>query len=99
MVHRIVYTHLVGPITTETLDHLCGNTKCAAPEHLVPASRADNAMRGHGPGALNARKTHCVNGHPFPARTPGRRRRCRPCHARDERERYRDARRRRQVAA
>ncbi len=47
------------------LDHLCRNRKCVNPTHLEPVTRKENILRGEGFSAINARKTHCVNGHPF----------------------------------
>ena len=35
------------------------------PEHLEAVTCRENILRGLGPGASNARKTHCSAGHPF----------------------------------
>ena len=71
-------------------DHLCKNHRCWEPAHLEPVHRLENIRRGDSPSALNARKTHCLNGHPFnDANTyisPRGRRECRPCCARRSRE-------------
>lgn len=75
--HRLAYTWLVGPIPEGlSLDHLCHgwdatcnlrekcpHRRCVNPAHLEPVPRGVNAMRGHGPWAENARKTHCLRGH------------------------------------
>lgn len=45
------------------LDHLCRNRKCVAPLHLEVVTKRENVLRGVGPTAINARKTHCSNGH------------------------------------
>lgn len=84
-VHRLIYTLLAGPITDDTLDHLCRNTRCVNPKHLEPASHRVNTLRGTNHAALNALKTHCKRGHLLvgdnlmPTDRPGRERRCRPC--------------------
>lgn len=62
--HRGVYELLVGPITEKTLDHLCRVRSCVNPDHLEPVSYQENILRGEGASAVNARKTHCVQGHP-----------------------------------
>ena len=64
--HRVVYEILVGPIPDGlTLDHLCRNHSCVNPKHLEPVTMRENTLRGVGPTAVNARKTHCHNGHEF----------------------------------
>jgi hypothetical protein len=45
MAHRFAWESLVGPITEETLDHLCLNKRCVNPDHLEPVSRAENTRR------------------------------------------------------
>lgn len=64
--HRWMYEKLVGPIPEGLqLDHLCRNRKCVNPEHLEPVTNRENGLRGTSPAAKNARKTHCLRGHPF----------------------------------
>lgn len=76
--HRAVYQHLVGPIPDGMqLDHLChdpasctGGTacphrRCVNPAHLKPSTSKENTLRGAGITAINARKTHCIQGHAF----------------------------------
>lgn len=66
MVHRVVYEHFVGPIPDGLqLDHLCRVRACCNPEHLEPVTTQENVLRGNGVSAVNARKTHCIHGHPF----------------------------------
>lgn len=63
-VHRLAYL-LLGPPFDQalTLDHLCRNRACWNPAHLEPTTMRENILRGDGPTADNARKTHCLNGH------------------------------------
>lgn len=77
--HIYSYISLVGPVPDGlTLDHLChavdtscegGPTcphrRCVNPEHMEPVPRGVNVLRGVGPAAMNARKTHCPNDHEY----------------------------------
>lgn len=43
LAHRVAYAALVGPIPDgKQLDHVCGNRACVRPDHLRPASNAEN---------------------------------------------------------
>lgn len=62
--HRFAYELLVGPIPAGLqLDHLCRNRQCVNPDHLEPVDSRTNTLRGEGPTAQHARKTHCCHGH------------------------------------
>lgn len=64
--HRWTYEELVGPIPEGLeLDHLCRRRSCVNPRHLEPVVPRENKLRGVSPVAANARKTHCIHGHPF----------------------------------
>lgn len=87
--HRWAYEHLVGPITEETLDHLCRVRPCVNPQHLDPCSRGENTMRGHTITAAHAAKTHCLRGHPLSGTNVYRyrgNRHCRACRAMHDRK-------------
>jgi hypothetical protein len=79
--HRAVYELEVGAIAPGlVLDHLCRRTKCVAPAHLEPKSKADNEL-AKSFRAMAARK-HCVHGHDLSLTgmwTPERGRVCRTC--------------------
>jgi hypothetical protein len=84
-----------------TLDHLCNNRRCFNPAHLRQATIKDNVLRSEtGLSAINARKTACINGHPFVPgsfivqtfKNRGPKRRCKICdRERDRRARARKA--------
>ena len=66
MVHRITYQHHRGPIPEGLeLDHKCRVRFCVNPYHLEPVTTKTNILRGFGRGAIEARMTHCKNGHPL----------------------------------
>lgn len=47
VIHRVVWTVLVGPIPPGyLLDHLCRNRKCCNPAHLEPVTPQENTLRG-----------------------------------------------------
>lgn len=94
-VHRLVWEHLVGPIPDGmTLDHLCRITNCVNPDHLEVTTMGENVLRGFGPSAQNARKTHCKRGHALTGENvyyrkdrPGHRH-CKTCDREGQRRRY-----------
>lgn len=45
------------------VDHLCRVPGCVNPAHLEVVLPRENTLRGIGPTAINARKTHCPRGH------------------------------------
>lgn len=96
--HRFAYELLRGEIPDGlTLDHLCRVRACVRPDHLEPVTNRENVLRGVGPTATNAAKTHCDNGHELtPESTyvspptkahPHGSRHCRTCKAETQRSR------------
>lgn len=87
--YQFSYIALRGNLPYElVLDHLCRNPICVNPWHLELVSDRINILRGIGPTAMHARKTHCLNGHLFDEKNTFRemtkegtlrRRRCRAC--------------------
>lgn len=64
--HRWAYEEGVGPIPEwMTIDHLCRVRSCVNPAHLEAVTRGENVLRGEGPAAQAARKTHCPKGHEY----------------------------------
>lgn len=76
--HRFAYELWVGPIPAGmTIDHLCHSNdptcpggecvhrRCCNPAHLEVVTRGENVLRGVGFAAVNARKTHCPQGHEY----------------------------------
>lgn len=77
-------------------DHLCRIRHCVRPDHIDFVTSGENVLRGQGPAARNARKTHCTRGHPFTPentlyerrkdRSSGQFRTCRSCHRKPSRQ-------------
>lgn len=95
-VHRLLYAWLVEPIPKglgrgiPQIDHaVCDRRSCVNPAHLKLTTARENVLRGTSQAAQHAARTHCKNGHPFPAhynRARGLGRRCTLCR-RDQRQR------------
>ena len=74
------------------VDHLCRNRLCCNPRHLEVVSTKVNVLRGVGPTAENAARTHCIHGHllpPFSLSQPSKNaRRCLECQKRHDHNYY-----------
>lgn len=91
--HRLSYNDAIGPIPEGLqLDHLCRVRHCVNPDHLEPVTARENTLRGEGPASMNARRTLCVNGHPFTGltvRPEGNERWCHACRL-ESKHRYKE---------
>lgn len=92
-VHRVRYEREIGPVPEGMdLDHfVCENRGCCNPQHVRPATRRENLLRGRGVVAENASKTHCPQGHPLSGPNLIVRRgwrECRTCKRARDRARY-----------
>jgi len=64
--HRWMYEFINGPLPAGyEPDHLCRVHACVRPDHLEGVTGRVNTLRGVGPTAINAKKTHCCKGHRF----------------------------------
>jgi hypothetical protein len=67
-VHRAAFVLWVGSIPAGLqIDHLCRNHACVNPAHLRAVTQKVNILAGTGSPAINAKKTHCKQGHEFTA--------------------------------
>lgn len=103
--HRISWELLRGSIPSGlVLDHLCRNVRCVNPDHLEPVTDRINVLRSTSPIALNARKTHCPQGHAYEGKNlwvwlDSRGREHRKCHVCQSRHSTEGARRRRRITS
>ena len=74
LAHRVSYETFRGPIPDGLqLDHLCRVRYCVNPDHLEPVTGSENVQRSPLTLAhINAKKTHCVNGHEYTPENTGR---------------------------
>jgi hypothetical protein len=79
--HRFAYEINFGRIPDELrIDHRCHNEdlecsggsgclhrRCVNPAHLEAVTPRENTLRGRGIAAIEAKRTHCPQGHPYSA--------------------------------
>lgn len=65
--HVVLYELMRGKVPEGLeLDHLCRVRACVNPYHMEAVTHRVNMLRSPiCPAAINARRTHCVNGHEF----------------------------------
>jgi hypothetical protein len=64
--YRWLYEQLEREVPTGLeLDHLCRTPRCVNPDHVEPVTHRENIRRGNAVMGINARKTHCAQGHEF----------------------------------
>lgn len=94
LAHRYMYEQKFGKISKGlTVDHLCRNPSCLNPDHFELVTLAENVLRGNGPCAINARKTHCKRGHKLGGHNlliRSGKRQCRICTNKAQLKRYHD---------
>lgn len=84
MAYRVAIEWELGHPIAEGLtpDHLCRNPPCVRPSHFELVPMKVNILRGVGAMAINSRKTHCPQNHPYDDRNTRwyqGRRYCRAC--------------------
>jgi hypothetical protein len=66
LAHRHSYVEVHGAIPTGLqIDHLCRVRDCVNPNHLEAVTARVNSLRSESVSAINARKTHCPQGHEY----------------------------------
>lgn len=102
--HRFIYQILKREVPKRlTLDHICRVHNCVNPSHLEVVTQGENTLRGFAPSAINAQKTHCINGHALDGdnliiRSKFGQRQCGICRRRYNREQMREIRRNKKSA-
>ena len=86
--HCWSYEHLVGPVPEGlVLDHLCRQPACVNPDHLEPVTQQVNVRRGSTWNGDRCSRGHDMSDVYMRPDRKHRTRRCRKCHAENERQR------------
>lgn len=72
----------------ETCIEPCAHRRCVNPEHLVQMPGRDNILRSGSPAAINARSTHCPQGHEYDLVDAAGTRRCSACRSEAKARQY-----------
>lgn len=90
-VHRVAFEAFREPIPAGLeIDHLCRVRSCVNPNHMEAVTPRVNSLRGTSFVAVNAKKTHCPQGHEYRRTTTQRY--CHIC-SRETARRYRERKR------
>lgn len=97
LAHRVAYELANGPVPDGlVIDHMCNTPACINPAHMKATTQTKNTLRSEvAPTAINARKTHCDQGHELSGdnlylSADGAYRICRTCSLEGQRRRYRE---------
>lgn len=93
--HKASFLAFRGPVPDECeLHHTCKRRSCVNPQHVEPVTREKHLMLDESCIGVNARKTHCPNGHPLVegnlvlVQLRRKRRECLTCHKARKAESY-----------
>jgi hypothetical protein len=81
LAHRFSFFLENGRLPHPMPDHLCRNRKCVNADHMEEVDARTNTLRGVGPTALKAQKTHCEFGHVLALEKCSGKRHCKTCRA------------------
>ena len=80
--HRFIFEYYHGQICPDLqIHHMCYNTKCANPSHLIQITNKENVLDvgSNSISAINSRKNECPRGHNYSGVNNIGRRICKIC--------------------